>query len=48
MPEFYCVKFGLMSAIFFLGVIVFILVACVEIMANSPKKQILNKGESRQ
>jgi hypothetical protein len=48
MPEFYCIKFGLLSAVFLLSAIVIIGVTWVEIKAISPNKQMLNKSESHQ
>jgi hypothetical protein len=48
MPELYCIKFGLLSAVFFLGAVFAIIVACLEIWAISPKQQELNKKVSHQ
>jgi hypothetical protein len=48
MPELYCIKYGLLSAVFFLGAILVIVVSWLEIKANLPKKQVLNKRVGQQ
>jgi hypothetical protein len=48
MPEFYCIKFGLLSAVFLLSAVVIIFVTWLEIKAISPKSQAFNKRESHQ
>jgi len=48
MPEFYCIKFGLLSAVFFLGTLLVIIVSWLEIKANLPKRPMMNTRESHQ